>query len=73
MYFKSENTKIGIKTYIILALLLAIYFIGFTFIRLYNNGILSRLNGEYLLMYIVGIAVGIVVSIFLLKEYAEII
>lgn len=73
MYFKSENTKIGIRTYIILALLLAIYFIGFTLIALYNSGELSRLNGEKLLMYLVGIPAGIVVSIFLLKEYSEII
>lgn len=73
MYFKSEKTKITPKTIVILALLLAIYFIGFTFISLYNNGNLSRLNGEYLLMYMVGIPVGIVVSIFILKEYAEII
>lgn len=73
MYFKSEKTKIGIKGYVILTLLLAAYFVGFTFISFYNSDALSQLNGEILLMYVVGIPVGIVASFFILKTYAEII
>lgn len=71
MYFKSEK-KINFKNYIILALLLAIYFIGFTFISLYNSSQLS-INADRIVMYAIVIPVAIVVTIFLLKEFAEII
>lgn len=71
MFYKWEKSKIGIKTYVILSLLLTVYFSGFTFIAYYNTPMsLTQLSGEGLLFYLVGIPIGIVISIFLLKKTA---